>query len=203
MVCTLPRWPDTIRRSTAYVRPYVAAAARPPAGVRSLQGAVCPGRGVPADIAADVVLALREAAKNAGQTCSGRTVSIAVWIDYEAIGVGVADTGRALLLAARRPARGRRGRRDKQARPGGWSDRRQRRSTGLEEPVRQGAVSLPGRACRCRSLGDASRARGPCPPARCARAHRLRPRRRCRHSGRRGRHCRSTRGVLRRGPGRG
>jgi anti-sigma regulatory factor (Ser/Thr protein kinase) len=45
-------------------------------------------------VAGDVVLAVQEAAKNAVRASSGRTVSVAVWIERDAIWVCVRDAGK-------------------------------------------------------------------------------------------------------------
>jgi anti-sigma regulatory factor (Ser/Thr protein kinase) len=52
---------------------------------------------VPADAAADIVLAVQEASKNALRVSGGQTVSIAVWVSGEVICVSVKDQGRGFV----------------------------------------------------------------------------------------------------------
>lgn len=49
---------------------------------------------MPAAVAADIVLATQEAAKNAVLAGSGRRVTVAAWIEDEAIWVRVQDAGK-------------------------------------------------------------------------------------------------------------
>jgi anti-sigma regulatory factor (Ser/Thr protein kinase) len=51
---------------------------------------------VPRDVAADVVLAIQEATKNAVRASSGETVAVTVWVDGGAVWVRVRDRGKGL-----------------------------------------------------------------------------------------------------------
>ena len=51
-------------------------------------------RHVPDDVAADIILATQEAAKNAVRAGSGETVTVTLWIDRTAVWVRVRDRGR-------------------------------------------------------------------------------------------------------------
>ena len=62
-------------------------------------------RAVPATVAADVLLSLQEAAKNALRASGGRPVDVAVSIENGSVSVCVRDHGRALLRAPGRAAR--------------------------------------------------------------------------------------------------
>jgi len=53
-------------------------------------------RHVPDDVAADVILAIQEAAKNAVRASSGETVTVTLWVDRMAVWVRVRDRGKGL-----------------------------------------------------------------------------------------------------------
>jgi len=55
------------------------------------------GNHVPDDVAADIVLALQEATKNAVRASSGSAVTVTLWIDRGAVWVRVSDHGKGLL----------------------------------------------------------------------------------------------------------
>jgi len=54
-------------------------------------------RHVPDSVAADVVLAIQEAAKNAVRASSGEAVTVTLWVDRSVVWVRVRDRGRGLV----------------------------------------------------------------------------------------------------------
>lgn len=68
---------------------------------RELRGYLA-ARGVPADVVADVVLAVQEAAKNSLRASAGQPVDVAVWVRRQVVCVSVRDRGDGLAAEVSR-----------------------------------------------------------------------------------------------------